>query len=160
MTLIEREAPVRSTGDGGFPARRAIVRWAWRLLRREWPQQLLILALITVAVAATVVGSAVATNTPPAAGAGFGSATDIATFASPGSAEAAQIVALARQFGSVDVIENQTISVPGSVITYSLRAQDPRWRVRRADAVAGGRTVPERGGGGGVDRRGRIQSCT
>jgi putative ABC transport system permease protein len=35
-------------------ARRAVIRWAVRLLRREWRQQLLILALITVAVAATV----------------------------------------------------------------------------------------------------------
>ena len=35
-----------------------------RLLRREWRQQLLILALITVAVAATVVAATVATNTP------------------------------------------------------------------------------------------------
>ena len=42
--------------DGGAPARRAVVRWAWRLFRREWRQQLLILALITVAVAATIVG--------------------------------------------------------------------------------------------------------
>ena len=63
-----------------MPARRAVIRWAWRLLRREWRQQLLILALITVAVAATFVGSAVATNTPPPAGAGFGTATDMATF--------------------------------------------------------------------------------
>ena len=47
-----------------MPARRAVIRWAVRLLRREWRQQLLILALITVAVGATVVGSAVATTTP------------------------------------------------------------------------------------------------
>ncbi|HXA34448.1 MAG TPA: hypothetical protein VNV87_19515, partial [Acidimicrobiales bacterium] len=48
--------------DGGAPARRAVVRWAWRLFRREWRQQFLILALIVVAVAATIVGSSVATN--------------------------------------------------------------------------------------------------
>ena len=30
---------------GGVPARRAVIRWAIRLLRREWRQQLLILAL-------------------------------------------------------------------------------------------------------------------
>ena len=60
-------APLADTRpvDGGAPARRAVVRWAWRLFRREWRQQLLILALIVVAVAATIVGSAVATNTPP-----------------------------------------------------------------------------------------------
>ena len=49
---------------GLTPSRRAVVRWAWRLFRREWRQQLLVLALIIVAVTATIVGSAVATNTP------------------------------------------------------------------------------------------------
>jgi len=111
--------------NGGVPARRAAVRWAWRLLRREWRQQLLILALITVAVAATVVGSAVATNTPSAASAAFGTATDLATFPSSSPQVAAEIAALAQRFGHVDVIENQTFSVPGSVNTYSLRAQNP-----------------------------------
>ena len=51
--------------DGGLVARRAVIRWAWRLFRREWRQQLLILALIIVAITATVVGSAVATNAQP-----------------------------------------------------------------------------------------------
>ena len=43
---------------------------------REWRQQFLILALITVAVAATIVGSAVATNNPPPKNSGFGTAQD------------------------------------------------------------------------------------
>ncbi len=111
--------------NGGVPARRAVIRWAWRLLRREWRQQLLILALITVAVAATFVGSAVATNTPPPAGAGFGTATDMATFPSLSPHVTAEIAALAHRFGRVDVIENETFPVPGSVATYSLRAQNP-----------------------------------
>ena len=67
--------------DGGVPARRAVVRWAWRLFRREWRQQFPILALIVVAVVATIVGSAVATNTPQPANFGFGTAGDSATFA-------------------------------------------------------------------------------
>ena len=108
-----------------MPARRAVVRWAWRLLRREWRQQLLILALITVAVAATFVGSAVATNTPPPAAADFGTASDMATFPSSSPQVTAEIAALAHRFGRVDVIENEAFSVPGSVITYSLRAQNP-----------------------------------
>ena len=37
----------------------------------------------------------------------------------------AEIAALAHRFGRLDVIENKTISVPGSVSTYSLRAQNP-----------------------------------
>ncbi len=119
------DSPARpGGGNGGVPARRAVVRWAWRLLRREWRQQLLILALITVAVAATFVGSAVATDTPPGAGAGFGTATNMATLG-PGPDVSARIAAIARRFGRVDVIENETIPVPGSVLTYSMRAQNP-----------------------------------
>ena len=80
--LLERPAQA-GTGNGGVPARRAVIRWAWRMFRREWRQQLLVLALIMVAVAATVVGAAVATNTPPPAGAGFGTAQDVATLPGP-----------------------------------------------------------------------------
>jgi len=121
------ERPARAVApNGGVYARRAVVRWAWRLLLREWRQQLLILALITVAVAATFVGSAVATNTPPPAGAGFGTATDMATFPSVGPHATAEIAAIAHRFGRVDMIDNETFSVPGSVATYNLRAQNPQ----------------------------------
>ena len=94
------------------------------MFRREWRQQLLVLALIVVALAATVVGAAVATNTPPPAGAGFGAAQDMATL--PGGPKlASQIATLQQHVGRVDVIENQTIAIPGSINTYDLRAQDP-----------------------------------
>jgi putative ABC transport system permease protein len=127
-------------GNGGVPARRAVIRWAWRMFRREWRQQMLVLALIVVALAATVVGAAVATNTPPPAGAGFGTAQDMATFQpaapkpgspQPGSPQpgsqktASQIAALEHRFGRVDVIENQVVAIPGSISTYDLRAQNP-----------------------------------
>ena len=77
--LLDHQAQA-GAGNGGVPARRAVIRWAWRMFRREWRQQTLVLALIVVALAATVVGAAVATNTPPRAGAGFGTAHDMATF--------------------------------------------------------------------------------
>ncbi len=125
--LLER--PVAEAGayegSGGVPARRAMVRWAWRLFRREWRQQFLILALVIVAVAATVVGSAVAVNTPPPANAGFGSANHMGTFAGADPHLAAEISSIEQRFGQVDVIENETLTVPGSVQTYDLRAQDP-----------------------------------
>jgi putative ABC transport system permease protein len=121
--LLERQAQA-GTRNGGVPARRAVIRWAWRMFRREWRQQLLVLALITVALAATVVGAAVATDTPSPAGAGFGTAQDAATY--PGGPHlASQIAALQQRFGRVDLIENQTIAIPGSISTYDLRAQDP-----------------------------------
>jgi putative ABC transport system permease protein len=123
--LLERPAPAGAPGHGGVPARRAVIRWAWRLLRREWRQQLLVLGLVTVAVAATIVGAAVATDTPPAANAGFGTAQDQATFQAPGPHLASQIAALRHRFGRVDVIENQTVAIPGSIDTFDLRAQNP-----------------------------------
>ena len=121
--LLERQAQA-GTRNGGVPARRAVIRWAWRMFRREWRQQLLVLALITVALAAVVVGAAVATDTPSPAGAGFGTAQDAASY--PGGPHlASQIAALQQRFGRVDVIENQVIAIPGSINTYDLRAQDP-----------------------------------
>ncbi|MFZ2058671.1 MAG: hypothetical protein WAV54_14800 [Acidimicrobiales bacterium] len=102
-----------------------MVRWAWRLFRREWRQQLLVLALIIVAVTATIVGSAVATNTPPSANTGFGTAQDMATFAGSDPRLAAETASLEHRFRKVDVIENETLKVPGSVDTYQLRAQGP-----------------------------------
>ena len=104
-------------------------------LPARWRQQLLILLLIVVAVAAVVVGAAVAVNTPPPANAGFGTAHDLATFnlSTPTSKVPsvtlshvqAQIATLEQRFGRVQVIENETFSVPGSDQTYQLRSQDP-----------------------------------
>ena len=125
MSTALRERPASAgTSNGGVPARRAVIRWAWRMFRREWRQQMLVLALIVVALAATVVGAAVATNTPPPAGAGFGTAQEMATL--PGGPHlAGQIAVLQRAVGRVDVIENQAVAIPGSINTYDLRAQDP-----------------------------------
>ena len=126
MSTALRERPAQAGAkNGGVPARRAVIRWSWRMFRREWRQQLLVLALIVVALAATVVGAAVATNTPPPAGAGFGTAQDMAALQGPGPQLASQIAALQQRLGRVDVIENQAIAIPGSINTYDLRAQDP-----------------------------------
>jgi putative ABC transport system permease protein len=125
-TVLERQRPAEpGSTSGGIPARRAVIRWAWRLFRREWRQQLLVLALITVAVGAIVVGAAVAVNNPPSANSGFGTADDLATFYSPGSGLSAQIAAIASKYGRVDVIENQALTIPGTIESYDLRAQNP-----------------------------------
>jgi putative ABC transport system permease protein len=134
--VLERPATGSATApsSGGVPARRAMIRWAWRLFRREWRQQLLILLLIVVAVAAVVVGAAVAVNTPPPANAGYGTAHDLATFnltptnksaKDTPSYVAAQTAMLAHRYGPVQVIADETFNVPGSTQTYQLRSQDP-----------------------------------
>ena len=46
MSVALEERPVfRAGATGGAPARRAMVRWSWRLFRREWRRQALVLAL-------------------------------------------------------------------------------------------------------------------
>ena len=127
---ITRGPAWAGTGNGGVPARRAVIRWAWRLFRREWRQQLLVLGLLTVAVAATIWGAGVATNTPPPATATFGTAT--ASISLPGTEPhlAAEIAAIQRRYGPVDVIENRALST-GSTQSVELRAQDPAGRFGR-----------------------------
>ena len=123
MTSVALPARVRPAG-GGRPARRAVVRWAWRLFRFEWRQQLLVLGMIVVAVAGTVVGGAIAADTPTPFNSGFGTATDLATFSGSDPGRAGAIARLHQRFGATDVIENQAVRIPGTVDTYQLRAQD------------------------------------
>jgi putative ABC transport system permease protein len=120
-TVVERPA---AGGRGGLPARRAVIRWALRMLRREWRQQLLVLGMLILAVAATVIGAGVATNTPPPSTAGFGTATASVTLPGGDPHLAADIASLRSRYGAVDVIENQAISTGSSQPAY-LRAQDP-----------------------------------
>jgi putative ABC transport system permease protein len=136
--LRERPAPA-GTSHGGVPARRAVIRWAGRMFRREWRQQLLVLALIVIALAATVLGAAVATNNPPPAGAGFGTALDLANYPAGTPNITGQIATLQQHYGKVDVIENQAVAIPGSISTYDLRAQDPHgpFGVSMLDLVSG-----------------------
>jgi putative ABC transport system permease protein len=112
----------RRPSDGGLPARRAVTRWAWRLFRSEWRQQFLILALITVAVAATILGSSVAVNNPPPKDAGFGTAPYSVSFATD-STKAQTFISKVEHLGTAQVIENETYSIPGSINTYQIRSQ-------------------------------------
>src|SRR5258707_6697941 len=99
MSTALRERPVHAGAEnGGAPARRAVVRWAWRLFRREWRQQFLVLALLTAAVAATILGAAVGTNTPPPAGTGFGTANHLVTLPGGEPHLAADISAVRQRF--------------------------------------------------------------
>lgn len=119
--------PTDASGDGGAPARRAIVRWAVRLLRREYRSQALVLALLTLAVAAATGGATAAYNTVPAEGhAVRGSADHVLHFedAEP-AGMAADVAAAAEWFGTIDVIGRDGIPLPGRFEPVELRAQDP-----------------------------------
>jgi putative ABC transport system permease protein len=122
------------SGTAGLVARRAVIRWAWRLFRREWRQQILVVALLAVAVAGTIVGVAAASSAPAdlnAATHGTASSAILLPGADPHLA--ADIAAIRQQqaTGPVEVIENETVAVPGSVATVDLRAQDPDGRYGR-----------------------------
>jgi putative ABC transport system permease protein len=126
MSVAVEDRPlVLGTGHGGMPARRAVARWAWRLFRREWRQQSLVLALLVIAVAATTVGLAVAANAPSSQASSFGTATHRVTLTSTGTQLDADVAALRGAFGTAEVIGYQKLPVPGSANTVDLRAQDP-----------------------------------
>ena len=148
-TLLER--PARVGGNGGAPARRAVMRWAWRLFRREWRQQVLLVLLITVAVAATIFGAALGTNTPLPANAGFGTAGYLVNLPGTDPHLTADIAAIKAQFGQVDVIENENFAT-GLVQGAQLRAQDPDGPVRRPDSGPGLRPLSGRAGRGRHDQ--------
>ena len=124
VALGERPADL-GAGGGGASARRAVVRWAWRLFRREWRQQLLVLALLTVAVAVTTAGLGIAANTSSSLASSFGTADHLLTLSGADPNLAADIAALNRTFGAVEVIDHQKITVPGSAAAIDLRAQAP-----------------------------------
>jgi putative ABC transport system permease protein len=108
-------------------ARRAVVRWAWRLFRREWRQQLLVLALLTLAMAATVFGVSTTYNLVPSADARFGTATHrLELDRADRSRLDAQVAAIGAWFGTVDVITRRAVPVPGLVEPLELRGQDPQ----------------------------------
>jgi putative ABC transport system permease protein len=127
MTSVAHDSALRRPSGGGLAARRPLIRWAWRLFRREWRQQILVIALLTVAVAAAVTSITVAYNSGPLDYAEFGSATALIEFdaADPRKLEAS-LAAAEERFGTTEVIGHRSLPVPGGVDTVEFRAQDPR----------------------------------
>jgi putative ABC transport system permease protein len=112
---------------GGLATRRPLIRWAWRMFRREWRQQILVTALLTVAVAAAIASVTIAYNSGSADDAEFGSANHLLRFdgADPGRLEAS-LSAARERFGTIDVIGHRSLPVPGGSDPVEFRSQDPR----------------------------------
>lgn len=127
MATLLSARPTGTADNGGAPARRAIVRWALRLLRREWRSQILVMALLTVAVAAATGGASAAFNLAPAEGnAEHGSADHSLHFEDADPAGTAVDVAAAEEwFGTIDVIGRRYAPIPGMFEPVELRSQDP-----------------------------------
>jgi putative ABC transport system permease protein len=128
MSATLRDRPVLpGPASGGVPARRAVARWAWRLLRREWRQQILVLALLTVTVATAAFSVSAAYNVASLPGPQFGSANHLLQFdgANPKTL-AADITAARNAFGTIQVIGRRIATIPGSTQTIEFRAEDPR----------------------------------
>ncbi len=118
---------MRHPDDGGVPARRAVVRWSWRLFRRDWRQHLLIVALLAVAVAGAIAFSCAAYNVAPSSGrADFGDANTFVRFNAPDAETFPAMLALATSsFGQIDPIGHRLVAVPGSDVQVDYRAQEP-----------------------------------
>jgi putative ABC transport system permease protein len=111
---------------GGLPARRAVIRWSWRLFRREWRQQVLVLLLLTTTVAAAVLGTAVAYNLASRPSAEFGEAEVAIDLSAEDPAALRSTLALLQdRLGPTELIGRSEVEIPGSVERLQLRAQDP-----------------------------------
>ncbi len=128
MTATLRDRPVLAgPAGGGVPARRAVARWAWRLFRREWRQQILVLALLTLTVAAAAFSVSAAYNVASLPGPQFGSARYLLQFGGNGpKAMAADVAAARKAFGTIQVIGRRFVPIPGSAQTVEFPAEDPR----------------------------------
>jgi putative ABC transport system permease protein len=126
MTAVAHGSTLGGPSGGGVAARRALVRWTWRLFRREWRQQILVLALLTVAVAAAIFSVTIVHNTVAARDSRFGEANQVLTFDGGDARKLDAGLAWAkRSFGTTDVIGHRSVTVPGGVETVEFRAQDP-----------------------------------
>src|SRR6266545_445770 len=127
MTTLAHDSGLRRPRNGGVAARRAVIRWATRMFRREWRQQILVVTLLTVAVAAAIGSITIAYNSGAADDADHGSATYLLRFdgTDPRKLQAG-LAAARRSFGTIDAIAHRSVAVPGNVETVDYRAQDPR----------------------------------
>jgi putative ABC transport system permease protein len=128
MSRRRRRSGATSADErGGVAARRAVVRWVWRMFRREWRQQVLLLTLLTVTVAGAIgCATAVYNLAPVPANAEFGTASHSLVFEDPDPDVLRRTLERGEQwFDAVDAIGHRAVPIPGSADTVDYRAQDP-----------------------------------
>ena len=126
MTTLAHRSTLDGPSNGGVAARRAVVRWATRMFRREWRQQLLVVTLLTVAVAAAIGSITIAYNSIPPDNSQFGSANQLLTLdASDPRKLQAGLDSARKAFGPIDIVGHRSVPVPGSVETIDYRSQTP-----------------------------------
>ena len=124
--MLQDRAVLRGPVSGGTAGRRVVTRWARRLLRREWRQQILVLALLALTVGAACFGVAAAYNLAPPPSPQLGSADYLLQFAGPGGkAMTADIAAARKAFGTIEVVGHQFVPIPGSAQSVEFRALSP-----------------------------------
>lgn len=134
MTVQQKDRPSQGVvGEGrgvhgGVAGRVAVVRWSWRMLRREWRRQVLLVGLIAAVAGAAVCAlpAAAAYGDDPAGT--FGSARQSVHLEAAGGAVDAlrrEIAGARSALGTVQVIAHRQVPVPGSAAALDLRAQDP-----------------------------------
>jgi putative ABC transport system permease protein len=106
-----------------------VIRWAVRLYRREWRQQVLVLSLLTVAVIGTTFGVSATYNLASSPDATFGSANQLIRLdGGDPTALASRLAAARGWFGTIDAIGHRYVGVPGLFEPVDVRAQDPAGR--------------------------------
>ena len=123
MSAVAHPSPQARSTNGGASARRAVIRWAGRMFRREWRQQLLVVALLVVAVAVAVGSVSVLHSTDPSTNSELGTANEALSFdaSDPAKLEAG-LDRVRKTFGTIDVIGHRLVAVPGTFEKVDFRA--------------------------------------
>src|SRR4029450_10440268 len=112
MSAVAHPSALAGPDGGGIAARRSVIRWAARLFRREWRQQILVATLLTVAVAAAIGSITIVYNTAPADDAEHGSANSILSFDGTNPNLEAELTAAKKYFGTIEIIGHHSVPIP------------------------------------------------
>jgi putative ABC transport system permease protein len=128
MSTLAHPSTPAGRRDSGLAGRRAIIRWARRMLGREWRQQILVVLLLAVAVTAAIGSITIVRNSGAVAdnAAEFGTADQIATLSGSDPTKLREALDyIKKSWGTVDIIGHRSVAIPGGVEKLDYRAQDP-----------------------------------